>query len=91
MTRGRLLLALHSGLLLIASAAAGERCHIHAPDDYPRFSTKPLIIPSVGDAAACERINNERFGGRGRCHCSTDAAPFGKASRRPALDMEQLP
>ncbi|MES9993832.1 MAG: hypothetical protein ABW098_17925 [Candidatus Thiodiazotropha sp.] len=47
-------------------------CHIHAPDDFTPFSKQPLVIPAVGDRIACERMNLERFGSRGRCHCVQD-------------------
>lgn len=48
-------------------------CHIHAPDDYPNFGNKPLVIPVIGDRTACQSLNRERFGSRGRCHCFDDA------------------
>ena len=66
-------LALFTALLWLPAGpvlALGGECHIHAPDDYPSFGRKPLVIPSVGDRDACERLNAERFGGAGRCHCS---------------------
>ncbi len=58
---------------------ASAECHVHAPDDYPNFGNRPLVIPVTGDRAACQALNRERFGGRGRCHCFDDV-PLGADS-----------
>ncbi|MEW8523653.1 MAG: hypothetical protein AB2552_11425 [Candidatus Thiodiazotropha endolucinida] len=47
-------------------------CHIHAPEDYPQFSSQPLVMPAVGNRMACEKVNLLRFSSRGRCHCTQD-------------------
>jgi hypothetical protein len=87
--------------LLLAPLSGGtawaqqDSCHLHAPGDFPSFSRQPLVIPAVGDPAACERLNRERFGGAGRCHCGSDgpggerlrAAPFSQAPE----SIERLP
>lgn len=52
-----------------SSLAAPLNCHLHAPDDYRPFGNKPLVIPSVGDPPACDRLNQERFASKGWCHC----------------------
>lgn len=57
-------------------------CHLHAPDDYHPFGNKLLVIPAVGDSTDCENLNQERFGGRGLCHCSFDPRGIG-ASKLP--------
>ena len=57
-------------------ATAG--CHIHAPDDYPHFGGRPLVIPVTGDRSACQALNRNRFGSRGKCHCFEDT-PLGAA------------
>ncbi|MBT2968426.1 MAG: hypothetical protein KME56_02800 [Candidatus Thiodiazotropha sp. (ex Ctena orbiculata)] len=62
-------------------------CHIHAPDDYTPFSNQPLVIPSVGDRTACEQLNRERFGSRGRCHCTQDAIGM---ERRGPMDFRRM-
>ncbi|MCU7854040.1 MAG: hypothetical protein KZQ80_17725 [Candidatus Thiodiazotropha sp. (ex Monitilora ramsayi)] len=68
-------------------------CHLHAPDDFPTFSKQPLIIPSVGNLSACERLNSRRFSARGRCHCTRDgidadnALPFGSPSEPERPDQ----
>lgn len=70
---GRLPVVLAATLLIGgAGQAQEERCHLHAPADYPSFSKQPLVIPRVGDARACAELNRARFGARGRCHCSAD-------------------
>jgi hypothetical protein len=61
-------------VLLCSHLQAGEAvCHIHAPDDYTPFSKQPLVIPAVGNRTECDQLNLERFGSRGRCHCSLDS------------------
>ena len=70
---GRLPVVLAAVLLIGGAVQAQEnRCHLHAPADYPSFSKQPLVIPRVGDARACAELDRARFGGRGRCHCSAD-------------------
>ena len=53
----------------LCQASAG--CHIHAPDDYPSFTGRPLVIPVNGSRSDCQSLNRTRFGGGGRCHCFT--------------------
>jgi hypothetical protein len=62
-------LALALGVWL---SQAWADCHIHVPDDYPNFGSKPLVIPVSGNRSACQSLNLSRFGGRGRCHCADD-------------------
>ena len=70
---GRLPVVLAAALLIDGAVQAQEdRCHLHAPADFPSFSKQPLVIPGVGDARACAELNQARFGARGRCHCSAD-------------------
>lgn len=56
--------------LCACSQAAAISCHLHAPDDYAPFSKQPLVIPAVGNEMECEQLNRERFGARGRRHCT---------------------
>ncbi|WP_275096354.1 hypothetical protein [Sedimenticola hydrogenitrophicus] len=28
-------------------------CHLHVPDDFPKFSNQPLVFPAVGDPSQC--------------------------------------
>ncbi len=72
--------ALLAAGLSAASVAASLSCHLHAPGDYRPFGDRPLVIPSVGDPPACDNLNQERFGGRGWCHCIRDS--LGTAPKR---------
>ena len=49
-------------------------CHIHAPEDYPSFSSRPLVIPAGHTPSDCQSLNMARFGGGGRCHCFSDTS-----------------
>ena len=64
-------------LNLSSTEAAPMNCHLHAPDDYHPFGNKALVIPSVGDSTDCENLNQQRFGGKGLCHCSFDSSGIG--------------
>jgi hypothetical protein len=60
--------------LLFCSAplqAEEINCHLHGPDGYRALDSKALIIPNVGNAEACELINQQRFSSKGKCHCLT--------------------
>ena len=93
---------MHASTLLICSIlftthpAAAEICHIHAPDDYPAFSKRPLVIPAVGDRSACETLNRQRFAKRGRCHCNQSgignkySLPDNRL-KESAINVENLP
>ena len=86
MTRGTgQLTSLLATALLAAGAVYGQssQCHLHAPADFPSFSKQPLVIPAVGDERACEDLNRQRFGSRGRCHCSADG--IGREVMRPPV------
>ena len=58
-------------------------CHIHAPDDYPNFGNRPLVIPVSGDRSACQALNQQRFASRGRCHCFDDS-PLDTGNPQPS-------
>jgi hypothetical protein len=47
-------------------------CHLHVPDDFPKFTKQPLVIPAVGNRTECALLNQRRFNGKGRCHCTQD-------------------
>jgi len=84
------------GAAFCGDAPAGAvSCHLHAPDDYARFSKQALVIPAVGDEAECEQLNRERFGSRGWCHCTRDAMSGARPGppdiRKPRIQPEQLP
>ncbi len=68
-------------------------CHIHAPDDYPSFAGKPLVIPSEGDRANCRRLNLQTFSGRGQCHCydSLSLRPVAPAESAREATLRTLP
>ena len=53
---------------------ASANCHIHAPDDYPSFSSRPLVIPVNGNRIDCQSLNLARVGGGGRCHCYSNTS-----------------
>jgi hypothetical protein len=78
-------------MLLRGAGAAGIVCHIHLPAEHPAAGGKPAIIQNVGDQWRCERVNNERYGGLGRCHCafgtgrSDDDRPAPPAGPPPTL------
>lgn len=67
-------------MCLVAHSQAD--CHVHAPDDYPHFGSRPLVIPLAGNRDACQSLNQEQFGGRGRCHCA-DGLSLQPAAPRP--------
>ena len=46
-------------------------CHLHVPNDFRTADTSP-IIADVGKPRQCEILNQEKFYGKGRCHCSLD-------------------
>jgi hypothetical protein len=69
-------------------------CHLHAPDDYTRFSKQPLVIPAVGNPSECGQLNLERFSARGRCHCTQDKIDTtdssGPAEFSPSMNRPEL-
>jgi hypothetical protein len=94
MTRTAAALCL-GGLLGSGAWAQENNCHLHAPSDVPSFSRQPLVIPAVGDATACERLNRERFGSRGRCHCTGEGLGSERLRATPSTrapdSIERLP
>lgn len=73
-------LALFLGSIILTlsfAEAAPMNCHLHAPDDFHPFGNKLLVIPSAGDPMDCENLNQQRFTGRGLCHCSFDSNGIG--------------
>jgi hypothetical protein len=66
------MLSMLSTTTSMAAQQPPQSCHLHAPADIKSFSRQPLVLPSVGDAGACDRLNRERFSARGRCHCFSD-------------------
>jgi|GEM_PF-3943693 len=75
-------LTLFIGFILLSlsnAEAAPMICHLHAPSDYHPFGKIPLVIPAVGDSTDCDNLNQERFGGRGLCHCSFDSSGIGSS------------
>lgn len=47
-------------------------CHIHPPDT--DSGETPAIIGPFTDAAGCQAERQQRFGDRGRCHCTAGFA-----------------
>jgi len=82
-------------LLSLSSAeAASMNCHLHAPSDYHPFAKEPLVIPAVGDSTDCDNLNQQRFGGRGLCHCSFDFSGIGSRKMPSTSDnngLERMP
>ena len=70
---GLLWLLFLTSLQVPIQAAPGITCHLHVPGDDMSSESKPSIIPSVGNADECEQLNQQRFAGKGRCHCSFDS------------------
>ena len=50
--------------------AVGLDCHLHVPGADPTDESALSIIPSVGTPEQCEKLNQQDYAGRGRCHCS---------------------
>ncbi|MCB1790782.1 MAG: hypothetical protein KDJ24_10835 [Gammaproteobacteria bacterium] len=61
------------GPVVAADDNRGLSCHIHPPGSTPEqpFGT----VGPFESAAACEQARQQRFGGKGRCHCAADFSP----------------
>jgi hypothetical protein len=47
-------------------------CHLHVPADLITPENPASIISDVGPSQQCEILNQDKYYGKGRCHCSLD-------------------
>ena len=59
-------------LFLASSAFSGEQCYMYTPAGYQGMGGDSRIGP-YPSRDSCQSVNNDNFGGNGRCDCETTA------------------